>query len=127
MAAATRAPTLGTCERADAIAGATVVTEASGGYVGPQANGFNHIHISHSVGEYLRDMAHTNGIESFWSLLKRGCMSIYQFMNAKHPHYYVNRYAFRQNTARAGTMPFIDITLRRGVGKRRMYKSPFHA
>ena len=113
--------------QAYAIAGAKVVTEASGGYVGPQATGFNHIHISYAVGEYLRDMAHTNGIESFWSLLKRGCMSIYQFLNAKHPHHYLNRYAFRQNTARAGTMPFIDITLRRGVGKRLMYKSPFHA
>ena len=28
--------------------------------------------VKHSVGEYVRDMAHTNGIESFWSMLKRG-------------------------------------------------------
>ena len=32
---------------------------------------FEHEAVKHSVGEYVRDMAHTNGIESFWSMLKR--------------------------------------------------------
>lgn len=33
---------------------------------------FDHHIINHSVGEYVRGQAHTNGIESLWALLKRG-------------------------------------------------------
>ena len=33
--------------------------------------GFNHEQVNHNVAEYVRDMAHTNGVESFWSMLKR--------------------------------------------------------
>ena len=32
----------------------------------------NHEAVRHSVGEYVRDQAHTNGLESFWAMLKRG-------------------------------------------------------
>ena len=127
VVADTKAPTLGAFVQANANPGATVVTDTHGGYVGLQAAGFNHIRINHSVGEYVRDMAHTNGIESFWSLLKRGYIGIYHYMSAKHLHRYVNEYSFRHNTARAGTMPFIDMTIRQMVGKRLTYKGLIHA
>ncbi len=123
----TKATTLGAFVRAHANPGATVVTDTHGGYVGLAAAGFNHVRINHSVGEYVRDMAHTNGIESFWSLLKRGYIGIYHYMSAKHLHRYVNEYSFRHNTARAGTMPFIDTTISRMVGKRLTYKGLIHA
>ena len=32
---------------------------------------FEHESVKYSVGEYVRDQAHTNGIESFWSMMKR--------------------------------------------------------
>ncbi len=32
----------------------------------------NHASVSHSTGEYVREMAHINGMESFWATLKRG-------------------------------------------------------
>lgn len=127
VVADTKAPTLGAFVQAHANPGATVVTDTHGGYVGLEAAGFNHVRINHSVGEYVRDMAHTNGIESFWSLLKRGYVGIYHYMSAKHLHRYVNEYSFRHNTAHAGTMPFIDMTLRRAVGKRLTYKGLIHA
>lgn len=32
----------------------------------------NHTSVNHGVGQYVRGMAHTNGLESFWSMMKRG-------------------------------------------------------
>lgn len=82
--------------------GATVVTDQWRGYRPLTQNGFDHIRINHSAGEYVREMAHTNGIESFWSLLKRGYVGIYHYMSVKHLHRYVKEYQFRHNTAHVG-------------------------
>ena len=49
--------------------GATVYTDDAAAYKG--MTGINHQAVKHSVGEYVRGMAHTQGIESFWSMLKR--------------------------------------------------------
>lgn len=118
----TKAPTLGAFVAEHANPGATVVTDTHGGYVGLQSAGFTHLRVNHSVGEYVREMAHTNGIESFWALLKRGHYGIFHFMSAKHLHRYVNEFAFRHNTAQIGTMGFIEQTASRMVGKRLTYK-----
>lgn len=91
------------------------------------AQGYDHIRINHSVGEYVRERAHTNGIESFWALLKRGHYGIYHYMSAKHLHRYVNEFAFRHNTAQSGTMKFIEMTVARMIGKRLTYKGLIHA
>ena len=123
----TKAATLGPFVQANANPGATVVTDTHGGYVGLETAGFTHIRINHSVGEYVRDMAHTNGIESFWSLLKRGYTGVYHYMSAKHLYRYVNEYSFRHNTAKVGTMRFIDQTIARMIGKRLTYKGLIHA
>ena len=81
--------------RENAPSGATVVTDQHAGYVGLDALGYAHIRINHSVGEYVREMAHTNGIESFWALLKRGHYGIFHYMSAKHLHRYVAEFDFR--------------------------------
>ena len=52
-----------------AAKGATVYTDDHSGYQGMP---FEHETVKHSVSEYVRDQAHTNGIESFWATLKRG-------------------------------------------------------
>lgn len=108
--------------RQNAPAGAVVVTDQHAGYVGITSYGYQHISVNHSVGEYVRAMAHTNGIESFWALLKRGHYGIFHFMSAKHLHRYVNEFSFRHNTAQAGTMAFIEATIGRVMGKRLTYK-----
>ncbi len=105
-----------------ACKGSTVVTDAYRGYLGLPKMGFDHIRIDHSVGEYVKDKAHTNGIESFWALLKRGHYGIYHHMSAKHLHRYVNEFAFRHNTAEVGTMTFINMTIERMAFKRLTYK-----
>lgn len=123
----TKAPTLEAFIRQHVTDGSTVVTDTHGGYVGLERAGYAHIRVNHSVGEYVRDMAHTNGIESFWSLLKRGYIGIYHCMSAKHLHRYVNEYAFRHNTSSVGTMGFIDMTASQMIGKRLTYKDLIHA
>ena len=58
---------------------------------------FDHETVNHSVSEYMRDQAHTNGIESFWSMLKRGYHGTYHHMSAKHLDRYVMESAGRHN------------------------------
>lgn len=123
----TTAGTLKAFVRANAGDASTVVTDQHSGYVGLEAEGFRHVRVHHSSGEYAIGSDHTNGIESFWALLKRGHYGIYHYMSPKHLHRYVNEFAFRQNTAQAGTMGFIDTTIGRMIGKRLTYKGLIHA
>ncbi len=51
--------------------------------------------VRHGVKEYVREQAHTNGIESFWSMLKRGYVGTYHQMSVKHLDRYVNEFAGR--------------------------------
>lgn len=123
----TQAKTLKKFVRDHAPAGATIVTDQHGGYIGLEAEGFTHIRINHSAGEYVRDKAHTNGIESFWSLLKRGYIGIYHYMSAKHLGRYVQEFSFRHNTAHVGTLAFIGMTIDRMDGKRLTYRRLINA
>ena len=108
--------------------GAVVITDEFAAYRGLKRYGYIHETVNHTAGEYVRKFyVHTNGIESFWALLKRGHYGIYHFMSAKHLHRYVNEFAFRQNTAQDGTMTFIDKTIARMSGKRLTYKGLINA
>jgi transposase-like protein len=107
--------------RANAREAATVVTDAFRSYAG-LSDAYTHKTVNHSVGEYVRDQAHTNGIESFWAFLKRSHYGIFHNMSCKHLHRYVNEFALRHNTKQAGTMSFIEATVDRMVGKRLTYK-----
>lgn len=100
--------------------GSTVYTDSHAGYRG--MTGYNHAAVNHGVGEYVRQQAHTNGIESFWALLKRGYYGIYHHMSAKHLHRYVNEFSFRHNTAKVDTIEFIEVTTERMMGRRLTYK-----
>ncbi|WP_260581916.1 IS1595 family transposase [Sphingopyxis sp. PET50] len=124
----TTGKTLTSYVQANVPEGASVVTDEFSAYRGLTGKGYIHHTVNHSAGEYVRHYCiHTNGIESFWALLKRGHYGIYHFMSQKHLHRYVNEFAFRQNTREAGTMGFIDQTIGRMIGKRLTYKGLIHA
>jgi transposase-like protein len=98
----------------------TVVTDSFRSYDG--LTGYKHITVNHSIGQYVREMAHTNGIESFWALLKRGHYGVYHLMSPKHLHRYLYEFSFRHNAARVSTMDFLTMTIKRMVGKRLTYQ-----
>jgi len=87
-------------------------------------DGYSHQAVKHSVKEYVNDMAHTNGIESVWAVLKRGYNGIYHNMSRKHIHRYVDEFSFRLNQGHCGidTIDRLRAMVRASEGKRMTYK-----
>ena len=77
-----------------------------------------HETVAHSVGEYVRDMAHTNGLESFWAMLKRGYVGIYHWMSGKHLDRYVTEFEGRHNGRPNDTLTQMADLVRGCIGKR---------
>lgn len=77
--------------------GSQVHTDEWWGYRG-LSRIFKHKYINHGEGEYSKDGVHTNSIEGFWSLLKRGVIGIYHSMSDKHLQKYIDEFVFRYNT-----------------------------
>ena len=75
--------------------------------------------MKHSVGEYVRGHAHTNGIESFWSLLKRGHYGTYHRMSPKHLDRYVTEFTGRQNQRELDTLDQMAAMVR-GMDQKRL-------
>jgi len=59
--------------------------------------GYKHLRIEHSAKEYARGRIHTNNIEGFWSLIKRGIGGVYHSVSEKYLQSYINEYSFRYN------------------------------
>ena len=66
--------------------------------------------------------AHTNGVESFWALLKRGYYGTYHHMSGKHLQKYIDEFADRTNLRHMDTMDQIKATIEGLVGKRLTYE-----
>ncbi len=95
--------------------GATVYTDGSSPYRG--MTGYEHDFVRHSVGEFVKGMAHTNGVESFWAMLKRGHTGIYHRMSPKHLQRYVNEFAGRHNLRNLDTIEQMAVIARGLDGK----------
>ena len=76
------------------LPGSTICTDEAGCYEGVA---HRHHTVNHSAKEYVDGMAHTNGIESVWAVLKRGFYGTYHNWSKKHCHRYINEFAFRLN------------------------------
>ena len=82
----------------------------------------NHESVNHSRGEYVRGDCHTNGIESFWALLKRGHYATFHWMSPKHLHRYVAEFAGRHNIRPLPALERMDMILAGWQGKRLTYR-----
>ena len=102
--------------------GETVYSDQHRGYWGLRKSGYTLESVNHSVKEYVNGQAHTNGIESFWALLKRGYHGTYHKMIAKHLHRYVDEFAGRHNLRSLDTMEQMGLIAKGCVGKRLPYK-----
>ena len=77
--------------------GAEVYTDGSRIYDPLAAMGFNHARVIHGLGEYVRGSVSTNGVENYWSLLKRTYIGTYHYMSDNHLHRYIEEHSFRYN------------------------------
>ncbi len=83
----------------------------------------NHESVNHSSKEFVRDQAHTNGIESFWLLLKRGYHGTFHHFSVKHLQRYVNEFAGRYNVRDCDTIDQMEHVMTHMIGKRLTYKT----
>jgi transposase-like protein len=82
---------------------------------------YNHSFVKHNQNEYVNGKVHTNTIEGFWSLLKRGIFGIYHFTSKKHLQYYVDEFVFRYNSRQMSTSYRFNLLLA-NTEKRLTYK-----
>ena len=68
------------------------------GILDKNTNKFIHLSVNHSLNEFsLGNGIHTNGIESFWAVLKRGLYGVYHHVSIKHLQKYIDEFCFRAN------------------------------
>ena len=118
VVATTDAPTLQGFVRRNTETDAQVYTDEARAYVGLPRR---HDTVRHSVGEYVKDKAHTNGLESFWSMLKRGHDGVYHHFSPKHLGRYVDEFKGRHNTRPLDTADQMGKMAANADGKRLTY------
>ena len=98
---------------------AQVYTDEAAAYRG-MAN--PHVAVNHSVGEYVKGMAHTNGMESFWSMLKRGYQGTFHHFSPKHTARYVSEFSGRHNIRERDTIEQMAEIVDGMIDKRLKYR-----
>lgn len=81
--------------------GAVVSTDEASAY---ESLPFEHESVRHSTAEYVRGKAHTNGIESFWAMLKRAHKGTFHKISHKHLRRYVTEFAGKHNVRDLDTL-----------------------
>ena len=115
----TRRKTLQTEIREHVLAGSALFTDSLKSYEG--LSEFQHEVVDHAV-EYVRGEVHTNGLENFWSLLKRGLNGTYVSVEPFHLFRYVDEQAFRYNNRKGmNDGDRFNAVMKQIVGKRLTY------
>ena len=110
----TTGPTLRHFVRERTAPGALVFTDKARAYQGLPY----HQAVDHGIGQWVDGQAHTNGLESFWSLMKRGFHGTYHKMSARHLHRYVREFEGRYNQRSLDTIDQMRAMARGFEGKR---------
>lgn len=84
--------------------------------------GYDHQAVKHSVGEYVKDQASTNGLESHWAMLKRGYVGAYYQMSGQHLIRYVIEFYGRHNIRTLDTIVQMLLIVRNMAGTHLPYK-----
>ena len=83
---------------------------------------FEHESVKHSVSEYVRGQAHTNGVESFWSMLKRGYHGTFHKLSPKRLDRHVQEFAGRHNLREQDTIDMMGAVVLGMDGKQLRYE-----
>ena len=114
--------------------GSTIYTDDHSAYQRLSKKGYMHEALNHSANEYLKGMAHTNGIESVWAVLERGLEGTFHHVSTKHLDRYVNEFTFRLNKGNCqvdtadrmqalfGAMPGKPMMYKGLIGKGRVFR-----
>jgi hypothetical protein len=98
--------------------GSTMVTDGYTMYAYlSKENKFKHVVVDHKAGEYVKNGFHTNGIENFWSLLKRGIIGIFHQVSPWHLQRYCDEFAARYNSRKIKDHERFDLTLQNSIGR----------
>ena len=89
-----------------------VYTDEFRSYDGLRRRGYQHRRIHHAEQIYVSGDVHTNTIDGFWSLVKRGINGVYHAVSAKHRHGYLNEYTYRYNNQGKNGDQFRKLLLR---------------
>ena len=114
----TMSETLGGFVTGNVIPGTRIYTDDATAYTHLP----NHASVKHSVSEYVRGDVHTNGIESFWAMLKRAHKGTFHRLSAKHLHRYVDEFVGRHNMRELDTLRQMAEIAREMEGAQLRYK-----
>jgi hypothetical protein len=84
-----------------------IATDEYGGYVDLK-HFYPHQTVDHRAKEYVRGNVHTNNIESFWSLIKRGVVGTYHHVSKDYLPLYLNKFSWQFNNRKNSEM-FADL------------------
>ena len=83
---------------------------------------FDHHTVNHGAGEYVNGDVHTNTVEGFFSILKRGINGVYHHVSEQHLDRYLAEFAFRYDNRKVEDIVRVGIALKQTEGKRLTYK-----
>lgn len=101
--------------------GSRIMTDEGSSYWTLYKDGWDHQSVVHSKWEYVRGDVHTNGIEGFFGMLKRGLNGIYHSVSKKHLHRYLSEFQFRHNNNELTDGQRVIAAIKAAQGKRLTY------
>jgi transposase-like protein len=108
--------------KANMAADAHLMTDEHNAYFRLGKEFASHSVVKHGKKEYVRGKAHTNTVEGYFSLLKRGLIGTYHHVGARHLQRYVTEFDFRYNNRETTDAERADNALRGITGKRLLYR-----
>ena len=104
-----RAATINPEIRQRVTSNSVIFTDDYHGYATLGKEGYAHYKVSHADGKYTDGIIHTNNIEGFWSLAKRGIDGVHHCVDPKHLQTYMDEYAFRYNHRKDEAPMFVTL------------------
>ena len=99
--------------KAKVLPASIVYTDEATAYTNLPKMGYQHSRVNHRQRIYVSGDVHTNSVEGFWSLVKRGIAGVYHGVSTQHLQSYLDEYAFRYNNRDASGRGMFDAFLSR--------------
>jgi transposase-like protein len=102
----------------------TLMTDTAGGYMALGKEFARHEMVDHGASEYVRGDAHSNTVEGYFSLLKRGIYGNFHSISEAHLHRYLAEFDFRYSNRSLSDVERAEALIKGAAGKRLMYRLP---